>query len=67
MFAVDSNRVRQLILQSNMTFAAFAQKAGLNQLTIRRVLKDGAKATLKTIGRLAAVFGVDANELVLKS
>lgn len=65
MFKVDNIRVRALILQSGLPFSEFAQKAGLNVLTVKRAMRDGATASLKTIAALAKVFGVPADELIL--
>ena len=67
MFKVDSARVRALLLQSGLPIKAFAQKAGLNVLTVKRALRDGASATIKTIAALAKSFNVDANTLVAKN
>ena len=64
MFEVNNLRVRELILKSGLTMAAFAAQSGLNQLTLRRVLKDGAKAKIPTIAALAKFFNVDAAELI---
>lgn len=67
MFKVDTNRVRALLLQSGLPFSAFAQKANLNVLTVKRTLKDGASATVRTIAALAKVFDVPAETLILKN
>lgn len=67
MFKVNSARVRALILQSGKPISEFAQAAGLNALTVRRALKDGAAASIRTIAALAKVFGVPADELILTS
>lgn len=67
MFKVDSARVRALILQSGLPFSVFAQKAGLNVLTVKRTLKDDASATIRTIAAMAKVFGVAADTLIRKS
>lgn len=67
MFKVDSNRVRALLLQSGLSFSEFAEQCGLNVLTVKRAIKDGASASLKTIGALAKFFGVPADSLILKT
>ena len=64
MFKVDSARIRALLLQSGLPFSEFAQKAGLNVLTVKRAMRDGASASIRTICALAKCFGVDANTLV---
>lgn len=67
MFEVNNFRVAQLILRSGLTMEKFAQKAKLNQLTIRRMLKTGAKAKVATISALAQACNVDADSLILSS
>lgn len=64
MFKVDSARVRALLLQSGLSLKAFAEQSGLNVLTVKRALRDGASASIRTICALAKCFGVDANTLV---
>lgn len=65
MFKVDSARVRSLVLQSGLPFSEFAQKAQLNVLTVKRAMRDGASASIRTIAALARAFGVPADELIL--
>ena len=65
MFKINSARVRALLLQSGLPISEFAQKAQLNALTVKRAMKDGASASIRTIAALARAFGVDANELIL--
>lgn len=65
MFKINSARVRALLLQNGLPFSEVAKKAGLNVLTVKRALRDGASASIRTIAALAKVFGVDANTLVL--
>lgn len=67
MFKVDNDRVRALLLQSGLPLSTFAEKCGLNPLTVKRTLKAGARATIRTIGALAKVFGVPADNLILKA
>lgn len=64
MFKVDSARIRALLLQSGLSLKAFAEQSGLNVLTVKRALRDGASASIRTICALAKCFGVDANTLV---
>ena len=67
MFKIDNDRVRALLLQNGLPLSTFAEKCGLNPLTVKRTLKAGASATIKTISTLAKVFGVPADELILKT
>lgn len=67
MFTIDNRRVRTLLLATGLSMAAFAQKANLNVLTVKRTLKDGATASIRTISALAKVFGVNADSLILSS
>lgn len=66
MFKVNVDRVRALLLQSGLPISAFAQKAGLNVLTVKRTLKDDASANIRTIAALAKVFAVEPVTLILK-
>lgn len=65
MFKINSARVRALLLQGGLPISEFAQKAGLNVLTVKRAMKDGASASIRTIAALAKIFGVPADELIL--
>ena len=67
MFQIDVSRVRSLIFQNGLSVSAFAAKTGLSVTTVKRVLRDGATASLKTISTLAKNLGVDGNSLILKT
>lgn len=67
MFTVDADKLRTLMLKRGI-FGAYelAKLARLNAATTAKALKDGAKVTIKTLGALAILFGVDVNDLILK-
>ncbi len=67
MFQVDSVIIRRLIVSSGLTAKAFAEKAGLNALTVARLIKgDTAKTSIKILGKLAKALNVDSEELIQK-
>lgn len=66
MYEVNARLVREKLFNSGLTAKAFAQKAGINSLTISRLSKDGAKAQAKVIGKLAKACGVEGEQLILK-
>lgn len=67
MFQVDSVIIRRLIVSSGLTTKAFAEKAGLNALTVARLIKgDTAKTSIKILGKLAKALNVDSEELIQK-
>lgn len=43
-----------------------ARQAQINAATATKVLKDGAKVTIRTLGTLAKFFNVNGDELILK-
>ena len=56
MFKLNAKLVRAEILRRGLSLKEFAAQSGLNALT-----------ALKTIGTLANFFGMDGDELILKS
>ena len=66
MFKVDSKQVRTLLLKRGLTIKQFADFCGLNFITARRLVHDDAEANIKTLGKIAAAFAVDAENLLLK-
>lgn len=67
MFKVNSARVRELLFQSGLCMSVFAARAGLNVLTVKRVVAENSTATIKTISALAKFFGVEPDSLILHS
>jgi len=67
MFEVDSAMIRRLIVKSGFTAKEFAARAGLNALTVARLIKgDTAKTSIKILGKLAKALNVDSEELIQK-
>lgn len=66
MFKVNSKLVRDELFKRGISIAGFAKLAGMNEVTVRKLIKDGAMASSKVIGTLAKFFGVGGNELILK-
>lgn len=67
MFKVDASRVRGLIFEHGISLSELAQAAKLNPITARKIVVDGASVTAKTISALARFFGVNGNDLILRS
>lgn len=67
MFKVDSELVRRMVFERGLSLKQFAEQSGLNGLTVRKIVKDGATASAQTIAALSKFFGVDGNTLVAKS
>lgn len=67
MFEVDSVKIRRAIADSGLTAKAFAEKCGLNALTVARLIKGNtARTSIKIVGKLARTLGVDSESLILK-
>lgn len=66
MFKVNSKFIREFIFQRGLSLKEFAEQAGLNQFTAGKIVRDGATASLKTIGLLAKFFNVDGDKLILQ-
>lgn len=67
MFKVDSDKIRSMIFANGLSLNQFAQKSGLNALTVCKLVRDGTKVSAKTISTLAKFFNVDGNELIIKA
>lgn len=66
MFAVDDSLIRSLLFERGLTVTEFARRAGINGLTARKLVKDGAKVNGRIVSTLAKFFGVDGEELLKK-
>ncbi len=66
MYEVDDSKIRALIFERGLTVTQFARRAGINGLTARKLVKDGAKVNGRIVSALAKFFGVDGNELLKK-
>ena len=67
MFLLNANRIRELLIQRNLSLRQFAIQAGLNQFTAAKCTKDGATVAITTIAALVRFFNVDADELIAPS
>lgn len=52
---------------ANMTLSDVAKSVGVTTMTIQRYEKAERKATVETVRKLCAVYGVDADELMQHS
>lgn len=66
MFKLNTKLVRQEILRRGLSTIEFAQQAGLNHLTARKIIEGREAVQLKTLSRLAAFLGIDdASKLIV--
>lgn len=66
MFRLNATLIRKLLIERRLSIRQLAKQSGLNELTARKVIDDGAKVTLRTLAALADYFNVDSEELILK-
>ncbi len=66
MFQVDARFIRDELFKRKMTAKEFAERCGINALTMARLLKDGARTQAKIIGQIADFLGVKGEDLILK-
>lgn len=66
MFRLNSTLIRKLLLDRKLSIRQLAKQSGLNELTARKVINDGATVTLRTLAMLADFFNVNGDELILK-
>lgn len=66
MFRLNAVLIRELLLKRQLSISAFSRLAGLHEVTVRKVIDDGAKVTLRTLSKLADALSVNGNELIQK-
>lgn len=67
MFQIDAALIRRKLAESDLTAKEFAERAGLNALTVARLIKgDAPKTSIKIVGRVARALGVDSEKLIVK-
>ena len=66
MFRLNATLIRKLLIERRLSIRQLAKQSGLNELTARKVIDDGAKVTLRTLATLADYFNVDSEKLILK-
>ena len=67
MFEVDTELLQRLYFETGQSLRQFAKSAGLNLLTIRRLITGSrSKTTGKVIAALAKYFGVNPETLLRK-
>ena len=65
MFTINAKFIRAEIFRRSLSLKEFAAQCGLSEITARKLTRDGATATSKTIAQLAKFFSVDGNDLIL--
>lgn len=65
MFKINAAFIRNWIFEHGLSLRQFAAQTGLNGLTVAKLVKDGATASMKTIATLATFFDVDGNSLII--
>lgn len=66
MFEVNDSLIRSLIFKRGLTVSEFARRAGINGLTARKLIKDGAKVNGRIVSTLAKFFDVEGEVLLKK-
>lgn len=66
MFELDEKKIRGLMIEHELTIRALARKARITEVTASRLSRKGARATARTLGKIAKAFGVNGEELILK-
>lgn len=65
MFEINPEPVRDAIFQSGVGVRDFAKQAGLNELTLKKIL-SGEKVSAKIVGKIAKALDVRGTELLLR-
>lgn len=65
MFKINSKLIRELLIARGLTLAEFSKIAQINNVTTRRLVKDGATVTLKVIAVVAKFFDISGESLIL--
>lgn len=66
MLEVNSARIRSLLLERSMSIRDLAKAAKLTEVTTAKALR-GAKANIKTVGKLATALGVRGEEILMEA
>ena len=64
MFRVDSKQIRALLFKHRLSVKEFADRCDLNFFTASKITREGARTNAKTLAKVAAAFGVDAERLL---
>ena len=64
MFEVNPELVRNAMFERGVSISDFSKLVGLNELTIRKLLRGEEKVSAKVIGRLAKFLNVEGNQLL---
>ena len=67
MFELNAKLVRDEIYRRGLSIRQFAAMAGISEVTARRIIRDGAKASIKIVGTLSKIFNVDGDNFILKA
>ncbi len=66
MYQIDARFIRNELFKRSLAAKEMARLVGVNEFTMKKLLKDGATASAKIVGKLAAFFGVEGEQLILK-
>ena len=67
MFELNAKLVRDEIYRRGLSIRQFAAMAGISEMTARKIVRDGAKTSIKVVGALSKIFNVDGDNLILKA
>lgn len=65
MFEVDAKKIRGLMFATKLSVTDIANSAGIAPATLANALRDGARANIATISKIADVFKIDGETLIL--
>ena len=65
MFEVNKKILIDEITKKSWTLAELAEKANLQKLTVTKIINNGAKANVKTIGKLANALNINGSSLII--
>ena len=66
MYKIDTVAIRQLMLRNCLTIRATADRAGVGEGTLRRILGERVRANSATTGKLANALGVEPDLIISK-
>ena len=65
MFELNAAEIRRLMFAAKLNTLDLAEKAGISNSTVSKVIRDGAKVKFFVIGKIADALNVDGNTLIL--
>lgn len=64
MILINSEKIKKIIIEKELSIKAIAAAANLQATTVSQVSRFDKRCTLRTLGRLARGLGVDTNDII---